>query len=378
MEGKEALHKESCFTNLNRARIFTIGLILIHLVLLVIDINRLLSGQLDTHTGYRYLFYLHIVLTAGLAIFLLFFYLYRITESADIRLIHKVLVTSFVLFLLLISASITSIDQLIHGEVTVYVICFLAVAVGCYLPFYYRLALFVPSFVLVLIGVSFFQSNEDILIGNYINISLVFVIGFILSQIVYKGFKKSFFSQMTIKRQQEQLEKMSMEDSLTGLRNRRYIDLKLMEEWDRAVRYDRDLALAIADLDRFKDVNDTYGHNVGDTVLRTLGVIFRGSIRGVDRVARFGGEEFLLLFPETNKDQAYTVCEKVRKQTKTYPWGEVAKDMDVSISFGVAEIKEAQSIEEFINCADKRLYEAKRGGRNRTCMQKNAAEVGEG
>lgn len=366
MDTRYALRREAHFTNLSRAKIYTIGLIIIHLVLLTLDINRLVSGKLAVHTGYRYLFYIHIVLTAGLSLFLLLFYLFRVKEASDIRSIHMAVLTLFYIFLLLIAAAVSSVDQLIHGEVTVYVIGLLALSVGAYLSFPLRLALFLPSFIVALVGVTLFQSDMDILTGNYINVSLVFVIAFILSQIMFQGFKRTFLSRITIQEQQEQLEKMSLEDSLTGLRNRRFIDLKLMEEWDRALRYGRDFSIAIADLDNFKKVNDSYGHNAGDSVLRTLGVLFRGSIRGVDTVARYGGEEFLLLFPETNKEQACAICEKVRKQTEAYPWSEIEPDLAITISFGIASIDEVDSVSLFVDCADKRLYHAKEQGRNRS------------
>ena len=195
----------------------------------------------------------------------------------------------------------------------------------------------------------------------------MFLIAVTLSQILYQNLKKSFWSKKVIRQQQEKLERLSLEDSLTGLRNRRYIDTKLREEWDRAVRYDRDLSIAFADLDNFKKVNDSYGHNIGDEVLRIIAVIFRGSIRAVDSVARYGGEEFLLIFPETDKDQAVTICEKVRSQTEKYPWSRVQKGLSVTVSLGMSGRKEADSVEHFIELADRRLYTAKEKGRNTVC-----------
>ncbi len=366
-EDKHRLRQEIFYININRAKFYSIGLIAVHVILLVIDVLRLMRGELAVHDGYRYLFYLHIILTAGLILFLVLFYASKIVVPGDIKNVHRGFFISFFAFLLLIAASISSIDQLIHAEITVYVIGILALAVGAYLPFFHRLVLFIPAHILVLLGVSVFQTDTDILIGNYINSTLVFLIALSLSQLMYRNFKKTFFAQAMIQKQQEKLEKLSLEDSLTGLRNRRYIDTKLFEEWDRAVRYDRDLSIAFADLDNFKQVNDTFGHNVGDEVLKVIGLILRGSIRGVDSVARYGGEEFLLLLPETKKDQAIPICEKVRTQIMEYPWTDLVEGLQVTISLGVADQNEADSIEAFLDCADKRLYKAKNAGKNQTC-----------
>ena len=368
-EDKKTLQQELYYTNINRAKIYIVGLIVIHLFLLVLDVRRLLAGTLAEHSGYRYLYYLHIILTAGLVFFLALLYIFKASVPEEIRALHKIITIAFFAFLLLIAAAVSSIDQLIHGEITVYVIGLLALSVAVYLPILPRFLLFVPAHILLLAGISLFQTDRDVLIGNYINSTLVFFIAGILSQIMYQNLKKNFFSKKIIRQQQERLERMSLEDSLTGLRNRRYIDTKLMEEWDRAVRYDRDLAIAFADLDFFKKVNDSYGHNIGDEVLREIAVIFRGSIRGVDSVARYGGEEFLLLFPETDKDQAVTICEKVRRQTEDYPWDGVRQGLRLTVSLGVAGRREAETIADFIDLADKRLYTAKERGRNDICCE---------
>lgn len=368
-EDKKNLQQEMYYININRAKIYIIGLIAIHIVLLILDVRRLLSGMLEVHAGYRYLFYLHIVLTAGLAFFLLLLYVYKAAVPEEIRTRHKAIILALFAFVLLIAAGISSIGQLIHGEITVYVIGLLAISVAAYLPILPRFLLFVPVHVVLLVGITLFQTDRDVLIGNYINSTLVFFIAVTLSQIMYQNLKKTYFAQKVIRQQQEKLERMSLEDSLTGLRNRRYIDTKLMEEWDRAVRYDRDLSIALADLDNFKKVNNSFGHSLGDEVLRVIAVIFRGSIRGVDAVARYGGEEFLLLFPETDKDQAMTICEKVRSQTENYPWEKVQKGLQLTVSLGVAGRREAESIEDFIELADKRLYTAKERGRNDICCE---------
>jgi len=161
-----------------------------------------------------------------------------------------------------------------------------------------------------------------------------------------------------------QLERQTYEDALTGLANRRYLDLRLDEEFQRARRHHRPLALAIADLDHFKRVNDTWSHAVGDDVLRALARILREQIRHTDLVARFGGEEFVLVLTETDRDAALAACEKLRAAVEHFDWNAIHPGLAVTISIGVAAETEFKSCESLLAAADARLYAAKSAGRN--------------
>jgi len=170
-----------------------------------------------------------------------------------------------------------------------------------------------------------------------------------------------------LQQQASELERQSREDGLTGLYNRRYLDNRLDFEVKRAERYNRQIALAMADVDRFKGVNDQHSHMVGDDVLRTIANILRTQCRSIDIIARYGGEEFLLCFPETAKDNALAVCEKIRKQVEDYDWSRLQPGLHVTLSVGVAAAPPSYDVDALIAAADEKLYEAKRGGRNRVC-----------
>ena len=170
-----------------------------------------------------------------------------------------------------------------------------------------------------------------------------------------------------LQQQASELERQSREDGLTGLYNRRYLDGRLDFEVKRAQRYNRQIALAMADVDRFKGVNDQHSHMVGDDVLRTIANILRTQCRSIDIIARYGGEEFLLCFPETTHENAMTVCEKIRKQVEDYDWQRLQPGLSVTLSVGVAAAPPVYDVDVLIAAADEKLYEAKRGGRNRVC-----------
>ena len=170
-----------------------------------------------------------------------------------------------------------------------------------------------------------------------------------------------------LQQQASELERQSREDGLTGLYNRRYLDNRLEFEVKRAERYNRQIALAMADVDRFKVVNDQHSHMVGDDVLRTIANILRNQCRSIDIIARYGGEEFLLCFPETTHENAVTVCEKIRKQVEDYDWTRLQPGLKVTLSVGVTAAPPSYDVDALIAAADEKLYEAKRGGRNRVC-----------
>lgn len=155
-------------------------------------------------------------------------------------------------------------------------------------------------------------------------------------------------------------------DALTGLHNRRGFDQQLDAEIARFERYRRPFALIMMDLDHFKKVNDQYGHEAGDEVLRKMGEIIATSLRDVDIAARFGGEEFALLLPETDKSDAVEIAERIRKRVEAAEIHAAGHKIHVTTSAGVAAMPERNvEVGQIVRVADQLLYEAKRSGRNR-------------
>jgi diguanylate cyclase (GGDEF)-like protein len=165
--------------------------------------------------------------------------------------------------------------------------------------------------------------------------------------------------------QAEEFERQATHDKLTGLPNRRHADNYLQQQVDLAKRGNEKGALALADVDHFKRINDDFSHAVGDQVLVRVAQILSQGCRSSDFVARYGGEEFLLYFPDTGVDRAMQVCSELRKAVQQADWSDIARDFDVTISFGLAEIRDAEHSRSILDEADMRLYRAKRAGRNR-------------
>lgn len=161
-----------------------------------------------------------------------------------------------------------------------------------------------------------------------------------------------------------EVESISNTDSLTNIANRKFFETELTKEMNRAQRYRHKLTLVMFDLDKFKEINDQFGHQVGDEILCQVSELVSDNIRTVDLLARWGGDEFVIIFPELSKKLAHTTCEKLRvliSELKT------SNDIDITCSFGVAQYKKKESIQEIFKRVDKQLYIAKEQGRNQVC-----------
>ncbi len=194
--------------------------------------------------------------------------------------------------------------------------------------------------------------------------------------------------------QATRLEHLSGTDELTGLANRRFLNGRLKDEVAASLRRGRDVSLVLVDLDGFKQINDAHSHLIGDAVLRRLGGLLRASVRRTDVVARWGGEEFAILLPGASKPTSTAVAEKVREAVARSSWNELAEGLEVTVSAGVASLSDVvlvarggseadlddgvrwldgehtygsvgEPVEEMLKLADRRLYRAKKAGRNR-------------
>lgn len=171
---------------------------------------------------------------------------------------------------------------------------------------------------------------------------------------------------------------LTVKDELTGINNRRHFQNMLQMEWKRAIRFHRPLSLIMVDVDYFKDYNDTFGHLQGDQVLKQIGAILRRNLREVDTVARFGGEEFVLLLPDTDKRGAIAVAEKVRLLVEGHRFSTLDRKVtrDITISAGIATYPDdVEEMDDLIDHADIALYRAKEGGRNRIECFKPVSET---
>jgi len=169
---------------------------------------------------------------------------------------------------------------------------------------------------------------------------------------------------------EKKVKKLSQEvktDFLTNIANKKAVMEELNRQESSYKRYGTNYSLVFFDIDHFKNINDTYGHDAGDVVLKSLGLLFRRYARDVDLIGRFGGEEFVAILPNTNKEGAYKFAEKLRNIVQKAKFMYKNTRIPVTVSAGVASREEVNSKEELLKKADERLYLAKRSGRNKVC-----------
>jgi diguanylate cyclase (GGDEF)-like protein len=164
---------------------------------------------------------------------------------------------------------------------------------------------------------------------------------------------------------QRKLEAMATTDKLTGAANRQIFDVLFLQAYNQSKRRDDQLSAIMFDIDYFKEVNDTYGHPTGDVVLKTLTQTVTQNIREADMLFRWGGEEFLIILPECDLATTQSIAEKIRQAVEEQEIRFAGKSLSISISLGVASLKEKDTSGDLINRADKALYLAKDKGRNR-------------
>ena len=263
----------------------------------------------------------------------------------------------FLLDILIFSASLSLTNQFYTEAISEYLIILFCAASFFYVP--------LPTILSVLliahgffVGTLFYVQSNTSVIQNHILISTgAVVIAFIVSRISFQLKTRTFLDGKIIEEQLETLKDLSIRDSMTGLYNHKHICQRLEEEIRRAFRYDSPLSVGI-----FKNVNDTFGHQEGDVVILRVAQTMILTFRNTDILGRYGGDEFLVILPETNLESAVTCSERFRKNLLERLQG-TRNDL-LSISGGIATLKKDDSAQSLIQRADTLLYEAKKLGKN--------------
>ncbi|WP_293749185.1 GGDEF domain-containing protein [uncultured Paraglaciecola sp.] len=205
------------------------------------------------------------------------------------------------------------------------------------------------------LGTSYTYAFKSRLIYSFLTVSCLFAF--------YEYVRQTSFYR--IQEMSRKFEKQAMRDPLSGLLNRRGMQEKLQQEFDRSQRYKNNLTVMMCDIDHFKIVNDQYGHDKGDEIIKGLGDIFKSGLRKQDSLARWGGEEYLFLLPETNGSQAMLLAEKLRSKIEETQYNQDNKTFSVTVSIGLHQIASSDTINQAITKADTNLFKAKEQGRNR-------------
>jgi len=231
---------------------------------------------------------------------------------------------------------------------------------------------------LLLLAIALLQNSEDFFSSQQIMSMLAFDFMFIFAYFVSGYLSKNLRSnEELLKDLLQQTRELSISDGLTGLYNQMHFFELLDLETKKSQRYNLNYSLIIFDVDHFKNFNDSNGHLRGSETLRAIGAIMKKKFRSTDLLAKYGGDEFVIILPQTDKVGAYLAAERLREsvEKQVFPGAETQPQKKLTISIGLASYPEhGQTDEEILNHADKSLYFAKESGRNRTIMYNDNIE----
>ena len=268
---------------------------------------------------------------------------------------------------------ISTADQLTYNGILAYILVCLIIGVALLIRPGYALLIFVLSYMAYFFAIQLAIPSGQVLVSNRMNGLTIMALGYFLSVVMWRYNRINMIQKRRIQSQQEQLEKVNKEleklayfDHLTSLPNRRYFDDIVKGEAALIERKGHESCLVMLDIDFFKRVNDIYGHPAGDSVLIQFGDLLSQNIRKYDTLCRLGGEEFILLLPQTVIVEATDVAEKIRQHIASHPFCIDHDNVYITASFGVAKLVPSADpalIHQYSG-ADQALYLAKRSGRN--------------
>lgn len=185
-----------------------------------------------------------------------------------------------------------------------------------------------------------------------------------------KPLQRQHAKRIEAERVAQDMSRLAITDTLTRLMNRRGITVSLLDAMAQAERYGHPLAVAMADIDRFKEINDTHGHDAGDKALTEVASLLSDALRMPDKVGRYGGEEFLVVLPHTSLAQGRKIAERMRSAVNNWEFDLDDKPVKLTISLGLTQFRKGEDLEQLLSRADQALYEAKNAGRNRVAVRK--------
>ena len=347
----------------NTKRIFYLSLIV--MPVRIIQISIFLRSGAPTDTWNRGIIISHVViLVCFIGIFLI---TYRLKNRTSVNTTMRVLQYIVPALVMASGAAIVTIDQLVTTNITPFILVSIVVGVVFLIRPWVSALIYLMSYLLYHNLLTLTISNQELLLSNRANGTTAIAIGLLISVMIWRYNYLSITQRRRIEIQQKQLERMAYYDSLTDIHNRHFLNEMIIKEYASIIRHGQSAAVVIIDIDDFKTVNDRYGHLIGDQLLTRLAQLIRSNIRECDTVARFGGEEFVILAPRTSLNEGFVLAEKLRKLIAETPF-EMGQDRSfITASFGVSLLPPVEDggIDNYLLHADQALYRAKHRGKNR-------------
>ncbi len=398
VECQMEFEREIALQNIDRGRLFAMVIIIIEITLFLANLyfsHKTVTIEHSFQSSYYAIMY-------GITIIVTGIYLYLsgcLKKRLQLKMSYlKILLVSYLTFIMAWSAVITLFDQRLYGNVSAYLVALILGSIIFYMDSRMLSIPYLISLSILIIGLPYFQSSTAILIGHYVNVGIFVLLSWVMTKTLYENIVKDFASRWEIKKKNNQLssinsqlsdeivlrkkiqgeleeanqelKKLSLMDDLTGIPNRRSLDSFLDREWNRAVREGNSISLLMIDIDYFKAFNDNYGHSSGDDILIKVAQTINGHCRrSSDFVARLGGEEFLFIAVNMDEEGTRNLAEKIRDSIQKlkiiHEYSQTGSYLTVSIGITIVKPSLNDKPGVSINKADRALYSAKLAGRNR-------------
>jgi diguanylate cyclase (GGDEF)-like protein len=357
----------------NTRRIYYLSMIAIPLR--IIDIVLFSSKSYDTavlKTWSQGIIITHFVLLIIMIAFFLMAYKLRKREKPNITI--YILQYTVVIAIMASGVIFVTIDQLVTTNITPLLLTCIVVGLIFLIRPLISLVIFMTTYVAYYYLIAITLTDQQLLLSNRVNGITAIGIGFLLSIIIWNYNYTIISQKRRIEIQQNQLEHMAYHDSLTDLPNRHLFDKLIKQELSLIKCCGHETVLIILDVDNFKRINDTYGHPVGDELLRQLADLLSSNVRQSDTVCRFGGDEFIIILPNTSLEEGYALAERLRKiiMNKRFILDLITLQITSSFGISVMNCMENRSIEDYYSSVDKALYLAKQKGKNRVEIAKES------
>lgn len=358
-------------TLMNLRRIFFISLLAVpisisHIVIFGMNLPASTGVEFDWRIG---IIASHSIMATLIAIsgFLSYF----LSKKTKVTLFMKILEYFAITLVFVIGIVIVVLDQLVTASITPFMIACIFIGVLFLIRPLFAVIIYMLGYISFHIALGLTQSDQAILLSNRVNGITVVGIGLFLSIVLWKVNMANIIQKNQIDEQQKELleknkelEKLAFYDQLTGVYNRRKLEEILNNEIEMIKRDSHESCIVLVDIDSFKEINDNYGHPVGDLVLQETAGLLRNNIRRTDFVARWGGDEFMILFPNTSLEDGIMLAEKLRALFSNKELTVKETVIKITASFGISPLR-GDFLEIAYKSVDVALYRAKEKGSNR-------------
>lgn len=358
--------------NFKRMKLFLFILLIVEIFFIIFsDIPSLINSTLNGIWSDRRYFIIHILLLIVSLVGISVINTLIKNDNGILKKIYRIITPGLTIIILVLVSLLNGLDQIKTGpSSSVFIANILICSAVIIIKFPINFFVYVIPFTTFIGGLFLFQKDSALLYSNVINGTIFFVAVIIISKAMYDHQYDQIFTNIILKKINLKLDYISSHDPLTGLSNRRSFEIQAKQNMEEINQNSEEAALVLIDIDHFKYINDTFGHPIGDMVLKEVSSILLENLKETDLVARWGGEEFILLLSSSSIKEAYEFCNKIRVaiEKKIMIFDEFK--INITASFGVAKLAGnfSNSFNTSYKLADKALYQCKNRGRNQVII----------